>query len=1258
MPRIVNPGSLKTGHGKAAPDENINRPSLEGAGLVGSGPNIGAGADLPVTAESAPDHAMQAHIQDPKSAHTAAAIEHDGHPDVLISGNVEGALDELIGTVMEHPPYLGQTARHTTFSGIPDWGFLKLRDQSLEHFNTLTAKPDETDAALIFPYYQTGPGAPQDNEFTFPEFGGTSVEQQGGDPNSDYLWNFGVEFEGAKPPGAGWGRAHNGAFTREGDTGAAPLDVMRTHMLYPRPTGNDAETGRPARVPVTISGTLYPADRGVLALLHIPPSAGGVMSDEFLAQPLISDHTSPLSDQGRVVAALLLGNGLLGDKCYQGECATPHVCDGDVGGIFALGTDPDTGKYNPFTFPGRASGQYDLNEIHSGVNTYSNPLVPPFDDFDGDTVAGAARTPTAEIPAPGQVRLGTDPDAGETPVENGIPVLGARSTMYTVAPVAQNGSLGEPIHGDALVRDSNFFGYRLPVLADYSPDTGLKWTPSGEDVNLTLETFRFFQKSAPVSASYPDSAAVGTSLRSAGFYEGMFDDDYWVWQIARYRQTFLMPSIALDGSREEVGTYWLVHFRTEADFERCVRDGIFPWDVTDGYSVYGSSLASTTHIEDDGNVVNEWPAATVPVSPNGPAPLYGYAADPYHQIRSTIMLDPSGTGMPALKHGNWDWVSLSGAGSTAYTIISGVGYLTPRRTSNGDASFALQGIDINYDAGFWTSYRTDDHDLSTSYPGAAPAILASMNPMFINNAPFAYDTHPTVAGLPSSMDLVTGADVSVAHIPDTFYQRKHRFELPFTFMGSNGSGIFADANGPLDTDEVLYLSAGGGAIQIRGDDANPAFTRDAVLRAYFRRPLDHTSENTAALPYTAANGHGLKLASLTGGTLLFHSTRFDQTNKDGIFGNFVVNAFGGGLPNASYTELFTAEKDTYERFLDETYRLRVGWSSTWAGNYTGTPATLTGYISGPGMNGWAGGPVEVPVRAGLTSGDFRNNSWLLMEDFLTDLSGVDPEGSAGLQVAGLPDRNPPISAGVEVPFPSVGLVMYPQKNYSVGYYPSTGVEIIETQPDYSGATGDRHFIRAFDVAFSHHAGGGSTPPVIMAGQTEVTLRLDGITLADILYAAPGPGGAGFGSDWLAILAKVPGLTTWMDCGRQDGSGPSKQDALLDGAGCLVLDGEKTYTFTDPVTGYKGCYVTIDVGPVASFVANPAVVDGYASGSPLGEVPLLIKVQMNGGAANYNLERQYTGGAFGAVEPGEDPRNVRGLIGIRIMHPDETLIDPD
>ena len=1234
MPRKLNPGTITTGHGKAAPDEIIQRPSLTGAGLVGAGPNIGT-TTTPPTAEMADALSIDSHLDDPKAAHMASAIEHDGAPDVLISGNVEGALDELIGTVMERPPFVGEWARHSAFTGIPDWGTLKLRDQSLDNFNLLTNLADGYTAGTVFPYYFTSPGPAQDAEFT----------QKGGDPRTDHLWNDGLQ--GDSEPGMGWGTAHNGAFTRDGDQAGTGKEVFKTHMLITRPTGTDPQTGRPARLPVTISGSLFPADRGVIALFHLPPGEDGVtMKDAFLAQPLISDETDPLGEQGRVVAALLLGSGILDEQCLQeaGNCDNASICDGGPGGIFALGTSD--GKYNPFAFPGRAAGQYDLQEIHTGVDGLNgNPLVAPYDDYDDDGNPGAARAASATVPAPGQVRLGTDPDAGVDVVSNGIPVLGATSSMYAVAPTAQNGSLGNPIHGDALVRDSNFFRYRLPVLKDYSPETGLKWTPRGEDATATLETHRFFEAAAPIASTYPDGTATSGTLRSAGFYESSFDEDYWVWQVARYRQSFLLPSTALDGAREEIGTYWLVHFKTEADFEKFAREGIFPWDASEGYEVYGTSLVSTSHVEEDGNIANEWAAATPPQAPRGPAPAYGYAADPYHQLRSTLMLDPDGVSVPAATTNAWDWSTTSTPGDEEVMWASGVAYFVPRNPANGNSAFTLDGIDLALGAGFWTSYRTDDDDLSGA-GNTAPAVIASMNPMHVAHAAFAYGANP--GGEDSSLDLVVGA-AGAAHVPTTDYQRRHRFELPYTFLGSNGGGVFGPANGPLDADTLVYDTTGLAAMTLQGDDTEPAFSADAKIRAYFRRPLQHEAENTAVLPYSSANGHGLLLDPNPSFTMLFHSTRFDKANKVGIYGNFVVAAHGGALPNTTYSELYVAAKDTRESFLDETYRWRpafLGYDSP-----AGYDATTIAHLVGPGMGGWVGGPIETPVRVGLCSGaPFNTQSWLLMEEFLVDMSA-----NADLQVAGLPDRNPPVSAAAHAPFPSAGILLYPQKDYSTGYAPQTGTHITDNQPDYTGLTGVRQYVRVFDVAFSNHAGGGSTPPVEAAGSSEVTIRLDGVHMEDILYLAPGPGGSA--DDRIAVMVKVPGLTTWMDAGRAHGSGPGKQDPVLDGAGCLIL-GDRTYSFTDPETGYKGCYLTLDVGPVASFFENVAALSAYTSGSPAGEVPLLVKVLMADGAVNYNLENKYSGGSFGAVEPGADPREVRGLIGIEVVHPDTTLISPD
>ena len=126
---------------------------------------------------------------------------------------------------------------------------------------------------------------------------------------------------------------------------------------------------------------------------------------------------------------------------------------------------------------------------------------------------------------------------------------------------------------------------------------------------------------------------------------------------------------------------------------------------------------------------------------------------------------------------------------------------------------------------------------------------------------------------------------------------------------------------------------------------------------------------------------------------------------------------------------------------------------------------------------------------------------------------------------------------------------------------------------------------------------------------------------------------------VALLAKVPGLTTWMDLGRQDGGGPSKQDAALDGAGCLVV-GPYSYVAFDPVTRMLYCQLRLNVGPMANFFPNTLPAGVYK------ESPLLIKVQMTDVAKiTTNLE---------GMGPGDSSTSIEGIVGISIVHPDDLL----
>jgi hypothetical protein len=293
------------------------------------------------------------------------------------------------------------------------------------------------------------------------------------------------------------------------------------------------------------------------------------------------------------------------------------------------------------------------------------------------------------------------------------------------------------------------------------------------------------------------------------------------------------------------------------------------------------------------------------------------------------------------------------------------------------------------------------------------------------------------------------------------------------------------------------------------------------------------------------------------------------------------------------------------------------------------------------MQGWITGPIAVPVRAGYTNtGTWSAASWT--RNLKHTVSLVDASSLTELQVSGLPSRNPSVADWITDPLPS-GLLRYPITDYTLSVRPDLATDGI-TQPSYLGLSGTRAYIRAFDAAFS-----AGVDPVNAAGQPFVTLRFDGLTLRDFGYAPPGPG---FPTSGLSIMLKVPGLTSWMDVGRPDGSGPSKQDPALDGAGCQVI-GPYTFDSVDAASGFVYCQVRVNVGPTATL----ALGDGD-------EVPILIKVTMQdvANAKLYNMLNEAnlpsaTYGWTGNSGVAAPSARVRGVTGIRIIHPDDVIENP-
>lgn len=291
---------------------------------------------------------------------------------------------------------------------------------------------------------------------------------------------------------------------------------------------------------LTVSGKLFPADRGVLALVRFPSDADAT-SVSFEGVPA----TTSLEVLQRCVGAIKLGHGV-------------GQYDGLAGGDLFNDSDAET-------FPSKKAGQYDLAELHLG------------DYVEGSTRTGAIPELSGGDPTLGRVRLLSDPlafNSADNTTPLGIPVLFSPYTTFLQDPLDAQSQV-QLLNSDALINLNNFFSYRLPVLADYRPE-GLI-TPVGE-------RDRFFVKKEPNRDwKKPD---YNRRFETAGGYVTFGLADNYSYQVARYKHSVRLlfetdyRATVIDDSEPEynLGSFALLHFKTESAFERLVRDGLAPSD--------------------------------------------------------------------------------------------------------------------------------------------------------------------------------------------------------------------------------------------------------------------------------------------------------------------------------------------------------------------------------------------------------------------------------------------------------------------------------------------------------------------------------------------------------------------------------------------------------------------------------------------------------------------------------------------------------
>lgn len=465
-----------------------------------------------------PSEILKTQINRERDAYNASQISnYSSIPDKFFDEDLESNLKDLTGALPKRPPTLGEgetTFSNGTLNGITDWGVLKQYDSDIITRRTsgsvkvagngVQVRKFKNQGSVAYPYFLN----------VLPN----GEESTGDDIHTDPVFNVQDDnfFFGDALPGGGEGASHLATKFYNNDLKACrviPYDSFNNFGY------NDG---------FTISGFLFPADRGTVALLHWDAD-----QNDFLTPA--PDRDTIMS---RVIGAINLGQGIESGN------------DGKAGGeIFIEGNTDSPDKSE---FPSRLGGQYDLSEMQRAIYRSDDP-----------TRAGNAIPNLSSNAHLGSVRLLRNEVAFDTVHPSGnLPVLfGTEYWNFDTNSYENYNALTEP--------NKNFLSYRMPYLSSYDPS----------DLEIPkVERARFFKAINPASTDI---------FNTAGNYFG-FESDAYTYQIARYRYTVTYKQIkaGLESTHfsmtqqntpnVELGSFALVHFRTEEAFEKLVRDGIAP----------------------------------------------------------------------------------------------------------------------------------------------------------------------------------------------------------------------------------------------------------------------------------------------------------------------------------------------------------------------------------------------------------------------------------------------------------------------------------------------------------------------------------------------------------------------------------------------------------------------------------------------------------------------------------------------------------